>query len=161
MSFHSRLKERREQLKITQVELAHRLGITKGAVGNYETGASSPKAEILLRIFHVLECDANYLFQDEIKLTEKEQISPDEREYLKKYRALDDYGKDLMDTILEKEYLRCNPQTSSPVIREYNKPQSPTILRPVARNGKNKSIILDGNLDFSQIKGIEEEGDDF
>lgn len=35
------------------------------------------------------------------------------------------------------------------------------VLRPVARNGSSKPISLDGKLDLSQVKGIEEEGDDF
>ena len=55
MSFGSRLKARREQLGITQIQLAQKLGITKGAVGNYEAGISSPKADILYRVFDVLQ----------------------------------------------------------------------------------------------------------
>ena len=55
MSFGSRLKARREQLGITQIQLAQKLGITKGAVGNYEAEISSPKADILYRVFDVLQ----------------------------------------------------------------------------------------------------------
>jgi transcriptional regulator with XRE-family HTH domain len=66
MSIGARIKERREQLGITQIELADRLGVTKGAVGNYETDANSPKASIMYKIFEILQCDANYLYQDEI-----------------------------------------------------------------------------------------------
>ena len=62
MSFATRLKEQRERIGLTQVDLATALGVTKGAVGNYETGASSPKAEILYQLFDILHCDANYLF---------------------------------------------------------------------------------------------------
>lgn len=55
MSFGSRLKARREQLGITQIQLAQKPGITKGAVGNYEAEISSPKADILYRVFDVLQ----------------------------------------------------------------------------------------------------------
>lgn len=55
MSFGSRLKARREQLGITQIQLAQKLGITKGAVGNYEAEIGSPKADILYRVFDVLQ----------------------------------------------------------------------------------------------------------
>lgn len=65
MSIGSRIKARREQLGITQPELARLIGVTKGAIGNYETDANSPKASMMYRLFDVLKCDANYLFQDE------------------------------------------------------------------------------------------------
>ena len=40
MSFGTRLKARREQLGITQPQLAEMLGVSKGAIGNYETDAN-------------------------------------------------------------------------------------------------------------------------
>lgn len=64
MSFGSRVRARREELGMKQKDLAERLGITQGAVGNYETGVSSPKEEIMLKMFDVLEVEPNYLFQD-------------------------------------------------------------------------------------------------
>ena len=42
MSIGTRMKERREELGITQTKLAEMIGVTKGAVGNYETDANSP-----------------------------------------------------------------------------------------------------------------------
>lgn len=103
MSFGKRLKERREQLHITQSQLAEKLGITKGAVGNYENGVSSPKEEILLKIFDTLEVEPNYLFQD--SFTKSDFLcSLNEQEHVKKYRDLDDHGKDIVNTILNKEY---------------------------------------------------------
>lgn len=63
----SRIKERREQLGMTQPQLADALGVSKGAIGNYETDANSPKASILYKVFDVLQCDANYIFQDKVK----------------------------------------------------------------------------------------------
>ena len=64
MGLSNRLKERREQLGLTQSEVATLLGITPGAVGNYENGVSTPKADVLFKVFDALKCDANYLFQD-------------------------------------------------------------------------------------------------
>ncbi len=108
MSFSSRLKERRESLGITQVQLAQMLGVTKGAVGNYETGLSSPKAEILYKVFDVLKCDANYLFQDEMACRNTSlgnehdmSIKNDETSLIKKYRRLNDSGKEYIDTQLD------------------------------------------------------------
>lgn len=108
MGLANRLKERREQLGLTQGEVASILGITPGAVGNYENGVSTPKADILFKVFDALKCDANYLFQDEMKnLSKKDVATPFEMDHLvKKYRDLDPHGKEMVDFTLEKEYER-------------------------------------------------------
>lgn len=108
MGLSNRLKERREQLGFTQSEVASLLGITPGAVGNYENGVSTPKADILFKVFDALKCDANYLFQDEMNSRlQKDNATPFEMENLvKKYRELDDHGKEMVDFTLEKEYER-------------------------------------------------------
>lgn len=48
---------------MTRLELADRLGVSLSAVGNYETGISAPKEEVLLRLFDALEVDPNYLYR--------------------------------------------------------------------------------------------------
>ena len=53
----------------------------------------------------VLECDANYLFQDSINIpTMKDSFSVLEHNLIKKYRELDAHGKDMVATVLQKEY---------------------------------------------------------
>lgn len=104
MSFGSRLKEQRERLGLTQTQLAKLLKVTKGAVGNYETGTSSPKAEILYKLFDILQCDANYLFQDETSNGISDNtFSKSEITHIKKYRALDRHGKKIVDYVLDEE----------------------------------------------------------
>lgn len=105
MGLSNRLKERREQLGLTQSEVASLLGITPGAVGNYENGVSTPKADILFKVFDALKCDANYLFQDEMnERSQEDAATPLEMEHLvKKYRDLDDHGKEMVNFTLEKE----------------------------------------------------------
>lgn len=68
MSIGSRIKEARIKNGMTQEELANNIGITKGAIANYENGVSSPKVEILFRLFSALNCDANYLYQDDMNI---------------------------------------------------------------------------------------------
>ena len=121
MSVGSRMKERRESLGMTQVQLAELLGVTKGAIGNYETDANSPKASVLYKVFEVLKCDANYLFQDEIRERRECTASPQEMEYLvKKYRLLDPYGKEAVDGVLDVESRRCREerQKQAAILRE-------------------------------------------
>ena len=67
MSIGKRLKEARLRRKMTQEDLAAAVGVTKGAIGNYETEVSSPKEAILIKLMEVLQIDANYLYQDFIQ----------------------------------------------------------------------------------------------
>lgn len=108
MSFGSRLKEKRESLNITQPQLAEMLGVSKGAIGNWETDVNSPRATLLYDLFDILHCDANYLFQDEMRdLKYKDKATPEEFEnIIKKYRCLDDHGRKMVDFTLEEEYKR-------------------------------------------------------
>lgn len=111
MSFGTRLREKREELGMKQSELGKLLGVTGSAIGNYENGVSSPKADILYRVFDVLHCDANYLFQDEIRERREYSASPYEMEHIiKKYRVLDPYGKDTVSAVLDCEHKRCIAQ---------------------------------------------------
>jgi len=65
MGFSNRLKEAREQKGLSRDDLAKRLGVTNSAISNYENGISSPKEEVLLKIFDILEVEPNFLFQDD------------------------------------------------------------------------------------------------
>lgn len=94
MSIGSRMKERREELGITQVQLADMIGVTKGAIGNYETDANSPKASIMYKVFRALQCDANYLFQDGIDAKETEMLPKSERTLLMFFRKLNQEGQE-------------------------------------------------------------------
>lgn len=104
MSIGSRIKEARMRKGMTQEQLAKALHVTNGAVGNYESDATTPKRDILCSIMEVLECDANYLYQDLVNTTDELYVSPAEREHIKKYRALGDHGQHVVDTLLDIEY---------------------------------------------------------
>ena len=114
MSFGSRLKERRESLNITQPQLAEMLGVSKGAIGNWETDVNSPRATLLYDLFDILKCDANYLFQDEMRnLRYKDKATPEEFEnIIKKYRDLDDHGQAIVNMVLKEEYSRCKKENT-------------------------------------------------
>ena len=53
MSFRDQLKARREACGLTRAALAEQLGVSASAVGNYETGVSFPKEDVLLRLFEI------------------------------------------------------------------------------------------------------------
>ena len=93
MSFGSRLRERREALGLKQGQLGKMLGITGSAIGNYENGVSSPKADVLYRVFDVLKCDANFLFQDEMQEGDIKDTDKTERILIDLFRQLNDEGQ--------------------------------------------------------------------
>ena len=65
MSFSSRLRQAREQAGLTQQSFADKIGVTKSAIGNYENGVSSPKWDVLIKIFDALQVEPNFLYQDD------------------------------------------------------------------------------------------------
>ena len=63
MSFGEQLRRRREELGMSRDALAEKLGVSRSAIGNYETGVSTPKEDVLLRLFDALRVDPNYLYE--------------------------------------------------------------------------------------------------
>ena len=61
MGFKERLKEAREQKGYTQTQLGEMVGVTKSAIANYETGVSSAKEQVLIKLMGALGVDANFL----------------------------------------------------------------------------------------------------
>lgn len=56
-----KLKEARKRAGYTMKELAALLGITEGAVSNYENGKRQPDLTMLLKIADVFNCSTDYL----------------------------------------------------------------------------------------------------
>lgn len=128
MGIGKRIKEARLNLGLTQEELSRLLGVTKGAVANYENETSHPKEPIMYKLIDVLKVDANYLFQDVVNIPKKmNNVTFSEFEHIKKYRLLDEHGKDMVNTVLEKELER-NEVISKDEDSEY--------IELVARGGK-------------------------
>lgn len=99
--FGDRLKKARISKNLKQSELAQMLDVRNTTISNWEKGISNPDIEIVSLICRVLDVPASYFFDDS---TSKEVLSFSEKEHLKKYRSLEDHGKDIVDTILNKEY---------------------------------------------------------
>lgn len=112
MGIGRRIKEARLRQRLTQEELGRRLGITKGAVANYENDTSHPKETVLYRIFQVLSVDANFLFQDVMPAESSQKASPfplfseAELSHLEQYRRLSDYSRETIDYLMQRELLQ-------------------------------------------------------
>ena len=106
MSIGDRIKEARENKKLSRNELAERAGVTISAISNYENNISSPKEPILLKLMDILAIDANFLFQDMVEKKPTVFLTPSESTLLKKYRKLDDLSKELVEIVIDKELER-------------------------------------------------------
>lgn len=62
MGIGSNVKRFRTRLGMDQKTLASKIGVTAGAVSNYENDVSSPKEEVLYRMFEALEVTPDELF---------------------------------------------------------------------------------------------------
>lgn len=104
MAFIDRLKEARLKNGLTQEKLAKEIGVAKSTYTGYEKGNSEPNMLVLSKIMDVLGVDANYLYQDEVRMRYETRATPQEMETLvKKYRALDRHGKEMVDIVMDKE----------------------------------------------------------
>lgn len=111
MGIGYRIKEARERLALTQTELGQKVGVTGSAITNYEKETSHPKEQVIYKLMEVLGVDANYLFQDCMSVNPNtHEISLSEYEHIKKYRALDDHGRKMVDFTLKEEWERSNYQ---------------------------------------------------
>ncbi len=81
MSIGNRIKDLRTKLKMTQTDLAKKVGLSYIQVGRYETQKSKPSSEILQKLAAALETTADYLMNGgsgevvSAQLTDKELLS--------------------------------------------------------------------------------------
>ena len=76
MSFGSRIKEARKRKSLTQERLGLMVGVAKSTVAGYEKGTSHPDDNRMIALMSALNVDANYLWQDEMMVLEKDPSAP-------------------------------------------------------------------------------------
>lgn len=136
MSFGEQLRKRREELGISRAELADRLGVSRSAIGNYETGVSAPKEEVLLRLFDALGVDPNYLYRDAYRANGGIR-SDEEQALLESYRRLSLAGRQTVHTMvralegMQQELEQAQPQQAPRTIPLYFSPAAAGYAAPV------------------------------
>jgi transcriptional regulator with XRE-family HTH domain len=61
MKFSERLAELRKKHKMTQQELANKLGVSRGTIGMYEIGQRDPDTETVAEIAEIFNVSIDYL----------------------------------------------------------------------------------------------------
>lgn len=108
MNFGERLIEVRKEYGYTRESLAKSLGISKYTLRNYELGATEPGHTFLKQISDFFHVSIDYLMglTDEPEILDTFALSASEQTIIKKYRRLDDHGREMVDFTLDKEYER-------------------------------------------------------
>ncbi len=104
MSFGKLLEEKMIARNIKQAELAKMINIPKSTL-NSIINRDNTKIEIetFLKICEALDCNPDE-FSEEIKKSGNRELPPS---FINKYFALDNYGKDMVNAVLDMEYARC------------------------------------------------------
>lgn len=108
------LQEARIALGLKQIDVANRIGCTSANISSWERGKSKIDIDSFAELCMIYNLDFGVTLErlNQNANTVNELISTIEREHIKKYRTLDEYGKELVDSVLEIEFRRCNSKNN-------------------------------------------------
>lgn len=103
------LKQGRTNRGLKQSDVTKLTGIKNTTLSNYENGITEPDIDTFLQLCDLYQLDYAYILGEAYGLNVSGtdfDIKPSEIKCLKKYRLLDNHGKEMVDFTLEKEYER-------------------------------------------------------
>ena len=138
--FNDRLKKLRISNGLNMKQVATGLNMKYTTYVGYEKNEREPNSEILIQLADFFNCSIDYLMgrterqnsQDENVLIKQKINDSKEQEHIKKYNSLDTYGKEVVDSVLEIEFRRCN-ESKEDELKMIHLPKS--ILKPSAGSG--------------------------
>lgn len=100
-----KLKEIRESTGMNKKEFAEYIGMKYTTYNNYETGAREPSSDFLILISSKFDVSVDYILgtQEEKEILHSYELKSSEYEHIKKYRDLDEHGKEMVDFVLKIE----------------------------------------------------------
>ena len=123
--FAQRLKQLRAENQMTQVQLAEKLGVSKGTVAMWETDKRSPSFEMLAEVTNLFDRRIDYILgysddpsspkpTDE-EMNQMELWAAEEcfHETIMAYLRLDEYGKNAVEALIANELQRCRDQETT------------------------------------------------
>jgi len=122
------IKAARENAGYSQKELAELIGVAPNTFHGYESGKHDPKSDLLIKIASACHVTTDFLLgaSDVSEPSSNTFLSESEQTHMQKYRALDEHGKEIVDTNLEIEYKRCQALKVNPLRAE----QGPRYILP-------------------------------
>ena len=96
-----KLRDVRMQRKVTAKQLGKMCGVTESTITMIETGARKPSYDLLLRLAECLDCIVSDIVGD-AELADQ-GFSQRERNLIMRFRTLDDYGKRVVNAVMDVE----------------------------------------------------------
>lgn len=130
------LRELREQKGLPQSKIAEILGVSPAAYSTYEMGTRDVSSDKVVTLAKFYGVTTDYLYGIEDR--SQSEISFEELKYIKKYRTLDEYGKQAVDSILNIEYNRCTKPVDAHSINIGDQPEKTYTGIAAAYGGDNR-----------------------
>lgn len=129
-----KLKEIRENAGMNKKEFANYIDVKYTTYNGYETGAREPDSDFLVLIAKKFDVSTDYILglRDDREIAHSYQLKASEYKHIEKYRDLDDHGKDMVNTVLEKEHKRWESEQKDNSIIKLDTPEylAPNAARP-------------------------------
>ena len=148
MSFSTQVKDIKKAKDITTETLARLSGVPFSTLNKIlSNDDADPKISVVKAVAHALECPISYLI-DGSGESVSETMSDSERTLIRNYRNLDDYGRDLVDTVMRME---CERAEAGEKLR-----RSAVVLQ---RDGERHRVIPLFDMPVSAGRGVFLESD--
>lgn len=114
-----RIKERRKELHLTQLDIKEKTGISSGNMSDIERGNRLPAANTLLQLSEVLQCSIDYLLRGKSSISENPttppftDLSPQEQDMLKFFRNISKDDQEELLMLAKMKYLRMQKAVDS------------------------------------------------
>ena len=106
-TYIDRIKFMKNKRKMTNERLSERSGIPLGTLSKLMAGMNeSPKLSNIVAICNALDCSVDYIITGNPENTNNYTLSPVEMRLIEQYRALDHWGKELTQAVLDREQAR-------------------------------------------------------
>ncbi len=140
-TYLERIKMLKSQRKITNDKLSEMTGIPLGTLAKLLAGISdSPKLSNIVAISRALDCSLDWLITGVPENTNNYTLEPAEITLVESYRALDGYGRELVEVVMAKERSRTDRQADEELIRMHD------LARRTARRGGTRLRRPEENL---------------
>lgn len=113
---NDKLREIREQTGLNKKRFAEFIGIKYTTYNNYEVGVREPNSDFIKMICRKFNVSADFIYglQEDKETLYSYKLKPSEYEHIKKYRNLDQYGRETVDLIIERETERVKKAAKKP-----------------------------------------------
>lgn len=108
-SIGTRIKERRKELKLTQLEIKERAGISSGNMSDIERGNRLPAAATLAQLSEILDCSIDWMLTGKSPEAEKVKLSgigESDRRLLELFHGMSEEDQEELLMIAQMKYNR-------------------------------------------------------